>query len=261
MNLVLTWASGEAFCRSEGFSVYLESLKVIRGADVVVFTHDMPDDIRQKLWKRRIEIIDVPLTEIHYLIRDRHLAYWRFLSSKLSQYKHCIVTDSKDVIFQIDPFPMLSTLPVSVVLVEEGMKHGDSGWNMIDQFEAQANVREFQVDLRPQPVINGGVFMGTTMGIKNLCFLIWSNSIRSMGRCTDQGVLNHLYHWLKYDSDYLVLGYKEGFCLTGEAVKTGLTAAEFRNGKFVSHSGSTFSIVHQWDRTEDKDGVLSHYLG
>lgn len=49
MNVVITWASGEAFCRSEVFAVYIESLKVFdrEFTDIVVFTHDMPQDTRQ----------------------------------------------------------------------------------------------------------------------------------------------------------------------------------------------------------------------
>lgn len=175
-----------------------------------------------------------------------------------SSYEYCVITDSKDVVFQSDPLPV----PSKVVLVDEGMMHSQSGWNMIDQFEAQANVREFRTDYSKQPVLNGGVVLGTTEGVKNYLFLLWSNTLRAIGRCTDQGVLNYLYADLQHDSDYLVVDpNSSSVCLTGEAVKEGFVTPIFKNGIFFHKSGEAYAIVHQWERTIHKAEVLAHYLG
>lgn len=259
----MTWASGETFCQSEGFAVYLESLKVIGGdTDFFVFTHDMPEDVKKQLDDRCISVVSVDPGEIHFLIRDRNLAYWKFLVENQHRYKYCVITDCKDVVFQVDPIPLLPNLTPEVILVSEGMTHSQSGWNMIDQLEAQANVREFRTEMRDKPVVNGGVFLGTSRGLKNLCFLIWSNAIRSMGRCTEQGVLNHLCEWLRRDSDYMIVTDRqiEALCLTGEAMKTGIVRADFKEGQFLHENGQPYMIVHQWERTIHKAEVLSHYL-
>jgi hypothetical protein len=261
-NAILTWASGEAFCKSEGFRCYVKSLDNIKDADRYVFTHDMADDVRQELVDK-VTIVDVDPARIHYLLRDRHLIFWEFLIKNKVQYKHVVITDSKDVVFQRDIFNYVDGHWFDYLhLAGEGMTHKQSGWNLIDQFEAQRNVREFQKEYREWPVINGGVMMGTNNMLSNMLFLLWSNTVRSIGKNTDQGILNYLYSYLQDTGPiFLKEPQRHAFCLTGEAVKEGFVKPLFKDGMFyLPITEEPYYIVHQWERTTYKDELLAHYL-
>lgn len=267
-NVVMTWASGEAFCRSEGFACYVNSLKNIKEADFLVFSHDMPEDVRRTLTDRGVVVVDVEPARIKFLLRDRHLIFHEFLSKTRSKYETCVITDSKDVVFQRDPFEYGQAYWFDyALLAAEGMRHVESGWNMIDQYEAQQGVSlDFVAEYREWPVVNGGVFMGTVNPIKSLLMMIWSNGVRTNGRCTDQGVLNYLWSHLQRDETYFLKEpQRHLFCVTGEAVKEGFFKPVFQNNMFYipAINGEPYEpyyIVHQWDRTEHKEQILAQYL-
>lgn len=262
-KLIATWASGEEFCHSIGFNAYLKSLKVFNDnhCEKVVFTHDMPQDVRDQLISLGIVIQDVDPSEVHFLIRDRNLAYWKYLVSNLDRYYICIFTDSKDVIFQADPFNIFRASDFCA-LVGEGMTHSQSGWNAIDQYECQRNVREFGKSLSDESVINGGVIVGTPSRLRDLFFLLWSNTVRAIGKCTEQAVLNYLYQFLKFDQDFYLCDPKSSnLCVTGEAIKEGHFKPLFEGGKFLHPTTRVpYSIIHQYERTEYKEAVLAQYL-
>lgn len=251
-NLVATWASGDTFCRSNGFFNYLQSLSNVE-AEKVVFTHDMPDDTRVLLGKMNISIVEVNPTKIHFLIRDRYLAYWNFLVESGHKYKYCAFTDSKDVIFQRNLFEYVLFGP-TVALMSEGMTHSQSGWNSIDQFECQRNVREFSVDLGSRPILNGGVIIGSSNELRDLFLLLWSNTVRCVGNCTDQAVLNYLYSFLEREGKlkYVVCDpQRDWMCITGEAVKQGHFKPIIEEGVFLHpETKQQYYVVHQYERIE-----------
>lgn len=250
-NLVATWASGEEFCKSNGFLNYIKSLDCITNAEKVIFTHDMPVVTREFLGKFGIQIVDVDPKKVHYLIRDRHLAYWEFLVENSHRYHHCIFADSKDVIFQEDPFGYVLFGPM-IAFVSEGMTHSQSGWNSIDQYECQRNVREFSENLSPRPVLNGGVILGSSEELKNFFLLLWTNTVRCVGSCTDQAVLNYLFTFLEKEGKqrYVVCDpYRDRMCLTGEAVKEKFFRPTFKDGVFFHpETEKPYYIVHQYER-------------
>jgi hypothetical protein len=256
---IVTWASGEAFCRSMGFQVYLNSLKNVAAA-YYCFTTDMPADVREYLAKRNITVVDIDPDSVHYLVRDRNLFYWEFLINNLGKHHYYVFTDSKDVIFQENPFVHMNGGD-RVYLASEGMRHDQSPWNLNDQTESQKGVREFIINPSDRPVINAGVFMGSGNRLKDLFFLLWSNTIRSVGACTEQGVLNYLVNFLENDPDYMIMNPKtSSFCLTGEAVKWGHMKTEVKDGVFYPEDSIfPYAIVHQWERTSHVKEILIKY--
>lgn len=257
-NAVVTWASGEEFCKSLGFQSYISSLKNIQNADFFVFTHDMPDSVKDSVRKQGINVVDFPKEQISYILRDRHLAYYEWLNNHENDYEIFLFTDSKDVIFQTNPFDHWNRK--SIMLVCEGMDHRHSLWNLNDQAQTQLDVREFRYNIADRPVLNGGIIMGTGTCLKNHFFLLWSNTLKSIGRCTDQAVLNFLYKWLESNPNYSYTDpRKDNFCLTGEAVKEGWIQVEFKDGLYKNLQGEIFSIVHQWDRLQQSSKIMEKY--
>jgi len=246
-NALVTWASGQDFCRSDGFKVWLASSKENVNADRFVFTHDMPDDVRTDLLNQEIQIVDVNPKEVHFLLRDRHLHFWQWLTS--IGYDNFGFTDAKDVVFQSDPFKHLGVLGGRIILTCEGMEQDQSPWNQGDWFQAQIDTRQFKFPYTERPVINGGVVFGDRHCLKNHFLLLWMTTLKSLGQCTDQGVLNILYNFLEKHWEYEVTDPRsDNFCLTGEAAKHGLVDYLFQNNCLKNDSGEDYCIVHQWDR-------------
>lgn len=255
---VCTYASGESFCNSDGFKTYISSLKNIPNADFFIFTHDMPESVQNEL--SHINIVKVDKNKIHYLMRDRNLVFYEWMCENYDLYESFLFTDSKDVIFQDNPFEFENIN--GAILASEGMKHKDSLWNLNDQSQSQINVREFTIEIQEKPVINGGIIMGNGPILKNHFLLLWTNTIRSIGRCTDQGILNYLYQWLEKTHKYTVMcPLISNFCLTGEGVKQGVVKSDFRDDGCYYYSlyDQKYAIVHQWDRLPEKELIIKRY--
>lgn len=257
MNKALvTWAAGKEFFESPYFWSYIGSLKNTSATDIFVFTHDMPDYVREKL--SNFTIIDYPKDQIHYLIRDRNLAFTNWIKLVQNDYDVFLFTDSKDVIFQSDPFEYWNP-SYEIMVTCEGMKHGDSLWNLADQSVTQMNCKEFQYSAEQHPVINGGIVMGKGICLKYHFFLIWSFSLKS-SPATDQGSLNYLYKWLSNGPYYHHTDPRtDCFCLTGEAVKHNLVQTKFENGVYKNMEDKTYCIVHQWDRLNNTNEIIERY--
>jgi hypothetical protein len=245
MNLLATWASGVEFCRCEGFQRYIKSLEKIQDADIYIFSHEMPEDVREDLISRGIHIHDVDPKRIHFLVRDRYLIYREFLQE--TEYTNAIFTDSKDVLFHANPFVL--DFKKKVFLISEGMAHKNSPWNMMDQMKSQCNVKQFVRDCENDSVINAGIFLGNVEKLKELFLLLWTNTVRA-NNCTEQAILNYLYPYLQKDPNYVLLEPSDSnVCVTGEAIKQGFFNPIIEPGVVLNPiSKLPYYIFHQWER-------------
>lgn len=277
-NLLLSWASGQAFCHLPEFRVYLESIKtsgMTKNTDIVFFTHDMDEQskrlIVQEYGYRLLEVSDPSL---RYVNRDRFRHYWNFLVDCEDNYQYVLHTDSKDVYFQSNPFDYLSYFESKVLLVPEGMNHEDSRWNLMDQYKSQNALYSYKINPREWPVINSGTIGGSYQEMKNLFFLLWTNSLHVLDAtqpkdfvrpcCTDQAVMNYLYHGYLYkDKTYKLLSLQNTFCAVGEAVDRDFVKPEptFDGSCLLHANGEKFKIFHQWERTKYRNQIFDKMLG
>lgn len=259
-NLILTYASGPTV-ESDTFWVFIKSAK-FDNADIVILTHDMKINHRNLLSKLGIEIVDVPAGEMYYLFRDRHLHFWNYLNEHGSNYNRVIVTDSRDVVFQSNPFDWKNEKNHFVTFMAEGFKRSESGFACIEHFEFQRDV--------PQPhlkensdrwVCNAGVIFGTSRAIQDFEFLMFSVTMKTIGRCTDQAALNYLLHFLERDPAYQIsFPQAENLCLTGEGIKQGSVCPVVKDDTVCAPNGLPYHIIHQWDRIDGlKEDILSKY--
>ena len=274
-NLILSWASGEEFCKLDTFQVFCKSLSAV-AADKVFFTTSMPDDVADDLESQGIKVLEAPKDQIEYFSRDRYLIYREYLLSYGHKYDYVLTADSKDVIFQQNPFDWIelwkarfdniqgdhSFLNNFVIFVSEGMKVEQSPWNLIEQFEFQHDVRPtFRKEPRGRWVLNSGIYLGTPDALKNYFMLLWSVHMKTIGPCTEQACLNYLYHFLEEDETYSVTQpWNDTFCLTGEAVKHGHVKPILKDGFLQISDTNPYFLLHQWERTEFKDDLLAHWL-
>jgi hypothetical protein len=260
-KVMYTWASGDAFCETAGFRLYVKTAKRLPGYDRFIFTHDMSAVVQRWLEAEGFKVIRCK--NVHFVMRDRHLYFYKSLKAIGYRYKFAVVTDCRDVLFQEDPANQLVWDYGFVVC--EGFKHAASGFNTIEQFEFQRNVAEFRVDMGDKPVINGGTMFGNPQALADLFLNIWLLGMKTIGRCTDQAALNYLWTVIREeDTRYRMIDPADTLvCLTGEGVKVRKELGtpldvEFVNGTVRRKEGA-YCVVHQWDRLEFANALLAHY--
>lgn len=245
MNKIFTWIGGLNFCKLKEIHVFLNSLKSNIESEVYVFTNEISDEMRQIILDLNFNLVEIK-EPVVCVVRDRFYYYWKYIIENKLTGK-LLHVDSKDVVFQNDPFKL--NCDECIFLIEEGMTHEQSPWNMHDQHKHQRQLNSFHSDWRKWKVLNAGVMYGDAEKLANLFFLIWSNLLTIKGECgTDQAVLNYLYYQHLFVDNNIKIA-PDNFCITGEAIVYG----------FVEPKFESYSIFHQWDRTEFKDQILKKW--
>lgn len=278
-NLILTFASGSDLFRSPTFWVFVNSAANSRNADLVILTNDIPPDVEQELddLDVHVEKLGTESTkDVYMLFRDRHMAFWKYLNEHGHKYKHVLVTDCRDVVFQANPFCWIDEYKARlndikgdksffdhfVVLVSEGFKRSQSGFACIEHFEFQRDVpRPFLQDGPNRPVVNAGIILGTPRAVQSFHFLVWSVTLKTIGRCTDQATINYLLHYLEDDDMYSISHpQRDNLCLTGEGIKEGSVEPVLTDEGLTNPQGKLYYLVHQWDRIDHlREHILAHY--
>ena len=247
MDCVLTFISGDKFAEKPEVGVYLDSLHHISG-DKFVFTHDLNPTNRERIAQYNIKIVDVD--DIRWIVRDRFRAYAQFLSS--CPYHHVLLTDSKDVLFTGNPFDYVREIDQDefVILVSEGIRHGQSVWNVVDQTGLQRAIRP-EAKFEDWPVINGGVQLGTRKAIQRFCDTIYRMMMTVQPGSTEQALINYMYHrhWKDQGEILLADPHKSWFCCTGEPIARGIQGYPIDVHAWKNPNlARPYVIVHQWER-------------
>lgn len=275
-NAIITWASGKDFCRTPEFNVFFKSLeRADVDAECLIFTHDMDEEIRQNFLSQGHDIIDVDPDRVHYLLRDRFLHWHEWLCANGHKFDYVLLADSKDILWQADPFDFLKEFFVFnwrhnslfdceefVLLCGEGGKHYQSEWNSHQQFICQMDTKDFDVPFTDKPIINGGFILGTPQAVRDWIFKVWIATLKTKGACCDQPVMNYLYFFLEKDPTYfLIEPCAWPLCATGEAIKRNWMDPEpfFKNGRLYHPDEKLFKAFHQWERTIYKDEILKQF--
>lgn len=264
-NLILSYASGE-MTKTPCFSVFLNSIKNVPNADLVFITHEMDNEIKEKILRKGFHIEEVKAGENYYIFRDRHQHFYNYLCKNGHNYKYVLITDSRDVVFQDSPFKWIeknySDLKNFVVLMAEGFKRQESGFACIEHFEFQRDVPlpHLKND-NSKLVCNAGITLGTSLDVKNFELLIFMSVMKTIGRCTDQAALNYLMHIVENDKNFKIsLPCEDNLCLTGEGVRLGSVEPLFINKKLYNPKQDLYHIIHQWDRLDGlREDILAEY--
>ena len=275
--VALTYLSGDKFFNQKMVDVYLKSIGRYFPGDLIVFTHDLNIENREKLEDLGFRIIDTYPDEVLCVVLDRWYPMWKFLCNEGQNYKYVVVTDAKDVVFQDNPVDFLKTIDKEefLLLHYEGMNHEDCEWNKRDQAALQEDLRR-KHPFDKAPIFNGGSQAGTPRRLKEFAFLIWSGMYLHMKQDTvterrekkgwaesEQALLNYLcFEMLKDPSVVVADPSKDWYGATGEPIKLGLAnhPTEFKDGKIINPTlKRPYSLVHQWERTAYRDDILNSY--
>ena len=82
------------------FRYFWKSAVAKTEADIVIMSHDIPEDTNLGgSSKDRVSFAAVDPKEMTNLMRDRHLAYWKYLTMKASRYNYVMLSEFVHIIY------------------------------------------------------------------------------------------------------------------------------------------------------------------
>ena len=257
MNLVINHCYGDKLFKSFDNNIYLESMDKIKNAKkVLLFTNTSHEDIKKVA--KYYDIIIEFKAEIIYLDE----IFYEFLSTCSDEYEYVLVSDSRDVIFQKDPFEYMIENKKNIYMTSEGMKVKDSIPNNNWVFNLLKSQRDFNEQVFENQVLNGGVFGGKAEHIMMLLLMSFTNRNRnSHNPVYNQPVYCFADYYLKMAKFAEICKPDTSlFCITGEGVGKHGVPMKIVDGLACNENDEPYCIVHQWDRTFFAEEVRSRYL-
>ena len=229
--------------------------------DIVFFHSDTDGKTLERLKDFRVELIpfrvEFPYSELpipdHLKNNDRvknlgiyclrYLLAYMHLKKNYGKYGNVMLSDTRDVIFQKDPFDFYDG-DLNYFLEREGVSIAESPVNA--EWLAKGFGQEALSKLGRNPIICSGVTIGSSSGIlgylESFLDVIVSKDVPAHMRGMDQGIHNYLIHekivpgemHKNSDGPVLTLGLEDDIM--------------FRNGYIYNASGNTPNVVHQYDR-------------
>jgi len=164
-------------------------------------------------------------------IRFYHI--WNYL--KDVEYSKVLITDVKDVYFNENPFPLLTTNAITAT--SEEIIYEKEEWNKA-HIHYNLGVIGLQT-LLDKPVYNVGVFGGGYELIKDLCASIYLMSVGKY-KVADQTSFNYLIQ-TKYKRDTIFTNLADNLAVHLHVISAGLV-------DFNLDQIKNYKIVHQYDR-------------
>lgn len=215
---------------------------------------------RQWLIDNQFQLVEAQLDSqvpVHVL---RFRCIYDYLKDHHQRYQYVVTTDVRDVYFQLNPFEWLYILEDTgkkLAVGSESIRYLDEPWgngNLLNTYGSYIH------DLfKHNKIYNVGTIGGRSEYVKDLMFNIFTNAINRPEAICDQAVFNVLIQTQPYRDCVFFAEQSDAWaCQAGTTSNPGvidqfgpfLTEAEpiFENGLVKTHSGVTFSIVHQYDR-------------
>jgi len=256
-NLIINNIWGDKIFESLDLEIYFESLKKVKNADKLVLTNNIS---KQNLEKLNSIYDNVVYGEISYY-HTFHLVY-DIVKKYALDYDYVLYSDTRDVIFQKDPFEYMISKPnIDLFLACEGMKIEENDINMY-WHQNLRSTKAFQTNNSEKlPVVNGGTFGGKSKDVFYHLLLAVSNSNRkSNGVIPDQAIYSDMAYFMG-DLKFVEYchPYTSTFCATGEAIKRDNVNVNFVNGQVCNENNEPYVLFHQWDRTEYAEQIRNNF--
>jgi hypothetical protein len=238
---------GSAFSyQVEQIAPFVKSLRRHYDDKVILLVQDVDQETRAFYEQYRIDTHEIT-GEIDYGTINvmRFEMYYRLLKSiDPSECSKVFLSDTRDVIFQADPF--INTDAASLYLYAEPEMIGACSVN--SDWYKQLYGDEGLEKIKERLIICGGAILGTRDGILNLIEVFWgelvdlSNQDKWFGKC-DQALLNYLaYNKLTdrilgetYSSNVATLHHAKYFKFNSD-------------GQLLNVNDEPVPVVHQYDR-------------
>ena len=139
MNLVINHCYGDKLFKSFDNNIYLESMNKIKNAKKVLFFQNTSYEDIEKV-AQYYDIIMEFKPDIHVYLDE---IFYEFLSTCSDEYEYVLISDSRDVILQKDPFDYMIENKKNIYMTSEGMKVKDSIPNNNWVFNLLRSQRDF----------------------------------------------------------------------------------------------------------------------
>ena len=166
MNLVLSAAVGYNWKQLE---IFIKSLRRFYYDKVVLILNSPNSELIKKLNEFSVEFINTDV-EPQETYQYRYRCYAEFLKSN-KKYNKVLLTDSRDVFFQNNPFSFKYVNNLNFFLEDELIQN--SSWN-IKIIKRTVGNKNLKILLK-QRISNGGVIIGNFLDIFNYCNLMNEN--------------------------------------------------------------------------------------
>lgn len=242
MNLALTWVEGKCL-NSRGVRAWAASLRKHSPETRIVILSPQPVQVEH------VENVVLKVPGGRPLHR-RWCAYSDFLSSLVANHSSVdfvLFSDSRDLIFQTDPFVIAE--PDATILVSEQQKTADHSWCEKKALELQQKLGWPQ-DLK-RTEINGGIQLGPLIAMRQFAQAMELGMF--CGADTDQALLNW---WFRHRCTDPWKFAPEGWYVHGEAVKLGRQKIEIKEGIARDRRSQTAATIwHQYDRVPGHEAI------
>jgi hypothetical protein len=209
---------------------------------------------------------------------ERFFYIWNYLDKTEEDYRFVITTDTRDVIFQLNPSDHIKRLTknymFSMIASCEGLEYGQEPWGSANFFNTFGPF--FHEMYKEALIYNVGVLAGDASTMKGLMMMIFQMAVNRPLRICDQAVYNFIINQEPYNSETMKTGNEDAWAIqlgtTREAILAGFgdiggickEKPEYiktydeqyrfeqplivQNGPVFNHKGEEFVIVHQYDR-------------
>lgn len=190
----------------------------------------------------------------------RFLYQYRYLNEVSERFKNAIITDSRDVFFTTDPFPLIEELQAktgsAILCGSECLDYAHEKWGAWNLRKSFPYVHE---EYLSKEIANVGVICGDTRKLAELCLLIFTMCIFNPATFADQSSFNVLHGMSLLEKDIHMCRPSDGL-----VVHLGTVGPTEKQGEFEPHltekppriagglpvtpAGELFPIVHQYDK-------------
>jgi hypothetical protein len=254
MNLIINYFWGNKLFENNDLSIYLQSLDKIEDCQKVLFVNNCNS--------AEIEKISHHYNTVLYFNQSvNHLdeVIFTFLSQNTNTFKNVIICDSRDIIFQKNPFEYMENNNKDLYLTSEGMNIEQSPPNYTWTVRLLKTQRDYNDEVFLNQVVNGGVIAGTIEHVIYLLMISFTNTNRnSSDPIFNQTIYSFIEYYLK-NLNFVEICRPDTsvFCITGEGVGKHGIPMKIVDGLACNENSEPYYIVHQWDRTFFADEVRS----
>jgi hypothetical protein len=256
-NLLINYLSGDKIFEKVDLDIYFKHLRKLKNVDKIVLV-DKVSDYNIKTLEQIYDKI-IPTNYAFYYI---FYAFFEVLMNYGQDYDYALYSDTRDVIFQKNPFDYMQSKPdKSIFLACEGMEVWESEGNRI-WHDTLVETQKFRIEDSDKAfVVNGGTMGGRVKDMIYAYMLAISNTNRNHDQVIpDQAIFTHMYLFLKhFKFADICHPYTSDYCATGEGIKRGHVNITFKNNQACNEAGEPYYIFHQWDRTEFADQIRDQH--
>ena len=243
-NLVMGIATGY---KPDDLEPFVKSLRKYYDGNLVFFMYNVDDAMECFAMTYNIIIYGLPsdMTNGVEICNYRHQLYKEFLENHYPDVDRILIADSRDCIFQDDPFKHTKNTDLELFYEPSLYSNCDcNSWWISSIYGAD----ELSL-LNDKYIICAGTTLGTRQGIINYSEKV-TNEIERMklistGVVVDQPIVGYLYHTGGFGENVRVYQSGQGPIATMHHHNAMIFD---KTGNLLNDDNSKVAVVHQWDR-------------